>query len=147
MKENFDYIGPENELTAEQKLGIAINLSCSFFQEKIDYFKNKLDSNKASVIKDLSSPEALFIDSGEGNLQLERQYLSMAKKGNFFDQVESDDPDSIYSRLRRELNVIPNDIEDLIKEKGNSDDPEIKELQDDEARIKLIVEAMEATRV
>lgn len=124
---------------------IAIDLSCVFFQEKIDDFKKQLDDDKTLVRKNLDSHEVLFIDLGERNLELERKYLRIAKKGKFFDQVEPDDPDSIYSRLKRNLDVFPNDIENLIKEKGNSDDSEVKDFQEEEAKIKLIVEAIEAT--
>ncbi len=144
MESETDFREPEKELTNEQRLRIATDLTSAFFQEKINEFKKDLEDDKMSVRKDLDSHNVLFIGLGERNVELERKYLRIAKKGKFFTRVELDDPDSIYTRLKRNLDLFPKDIEELEKEKGDPGDSEVKEFREEEEKIRLIVEAIEA---
>ncbi len=145
MEGKFDHREPESELNAEKRLRTAVDVSVAFFLEKIEEFKKQLADDKTSVRKNLESHNILFIGLGERNLDSERQYLHMAERGDFFNQVKSDEPDSIYSRLKRNLDIFPQDIAALKEEKGNSDDPEVQEFRDEEEKIKLVIEAIEST--
>lgn len=145
MTEESEFSGKEQDLTREQKLQIAKDATSAFFQSRIADTKKKLEEHKEALKKDLTSPHILFIGSAENTLIQERKYLRMAEEGKFFVQVDSDAPDVIYSRLKRNVDLFPQAIEDLIAEMGDQDDPEVREFRDEESRLKSIVKAIEAT--
>ncbi len=140
--EQFNSGDSERELSDEEKLELAKELVSNYYQKDVDKAKGRLEKAEASIREKLHESKSFqIIDILRLGLKISKSIVKDAKKGNFFDKIDSLKK-SIYADLKMTLDDSLAEMDVAIED---DDKEKMRMVQEKQENTKNILNAIEAT--